>query len=122
MFAIDEYKTVHLTRGDIAVIKVGAVDQDGSEHLFKAGDVVRLTVFESGRHDDVVLQKQVEVEVDAASVDISLDSADTALDGIINKPEDYWYELELNPDTAPQTIVGYDEDGPKVFRLYPEAV
>lgn len=33
---------------------------------------------------------------------------------------DYWYEVELNPETEAQTIIGYDEDGPKIFRLYPE--
>jgi hypothetical protein len=33
---------------------------------------------------------------------------------------DYWYEVELNPDEDCQTIVGYDEDGAKVLRLFPE--
>lgn len=40
---------------------------------------------------------------------------------MVNKPTDFWYEVELNPDTAPQTIIGYDkETGAKIFRLYPE--
>ena len=39
---------------------------------------------------------------------------------VISKPKDYWYEVVLNDDSYPQTIIGYDADGPKLFRLYPE--
>jgi hypothetical protein len=67
-----------------------------------------------------VLQKDTKVTSASTKVSISLLSADTKIGEYINKPTDYWYEIELNPDTAPQTIVGYDEDGAKVFRLYPE--
>jgi hypothetical protein len=36
---------------------------------------------------------------------------------MLNKPIEYWYEIQLN---YYQTIVGYDESGPKLFMLYPE--
>jgi hypothetical protein len=39
---------------------------------------------------------------------------------VISKHKDYWYEVVLNDDTLPQTIIGYDEDGAKLFRLFPE--
>jgi len=39
---------------------------------------------------------------------------------VINKPTDYWYEIEINPETKPQTIIGYDENGEKILKLYPE--
>lgn len=122
MFAIGNDKTIHLTRGDIAVVTVSAADQDGAEHTFQAGDTVRLRVFEKGKHDSTVIQKDVEVGADSTSVDVPIDSEDTRFNELINKPKDYWYEIELNPDTVPQTIVGYDEGGPKLFRLYPEGV
>jgi hypothetical protein len=67
-----------------------------------------------------VLEKDVTVEEETSVVSITLERTDTKLGGIINKPVDYWYEVELNPDTTPQTIVGYDSDGPKIFRLFPE--
>jgi hypothetical protein len=51
-----------------------------------------------------------------------LSKEDTKIGKKVNKPVDYWYEVELNPDTYPQTIVGYDEDGAKIFKLYPEGV
>ena len=60
------------------------------------------------------------VDAESQAVFISLGSGETKVGGVINRPQDYWYEIELNPDTMPQTIVGYDSDGPKVFRLLPE--
>ena len=53
-------------------------------------------------------------------VEIFLHGAETKFGEVINKPVDYWYEVELNPETKPQTIIGYDEDGAKVFKLFPE--
>jgi hypothetical protein len=67
-----------------------------------------------------VLQRDFNVEDDTMSFVIFLSGDDTKLGEVISKPTDYWYEIELNPDTYPETIVGYDEDGAKVFRLFPE--
>ena len=77
-------------------------------------------MFEKNHHENVVIQKDVTVESETTSVDISLYKEDTKIGELINKPKDYWYEIELNSDTSPQTIIGYDVDGPKLFRLYPE--
>lgn len=128
MFEIDSEKTIHLTRGDVAVIEVGAntIVPDGNEainsakHSFQPTDVVRFSVIEKGKYDVVVLSKDIIVQSETTSVDISLDSSDTKIGEPINKPKDYHYEIELNPDTLPQTIIGYDKAGPKIFRLYPE--
>ena len=120
MFTITADKTICLTRGDTAVIEVGACVNESESYIFKVGDVVRLRVFTKKQHDDIVLTKDVVVSEESTVVNIQLDRRDTKIGGIINKPADYWYEIELNPDTDPQTIVGYDLDGPKIFRLYPE--
>jgi hypothetical protein len=53
-------------------------------------------------------------------VTIFLDGKDTKFEDLISKPKDYWYEVELNPDAHPQTIIGYGEDGPVLFKLFPE--
>ena len=119
MFAIKRDNSIHLTRGDIATIQVSAVI-DGAEYTFKNGDVVRLKVFEKKNCENIVLTKVVDVSAETLTVDISLTSEDTKIGGIINKPVEYWYEIELNPDTAPQTIICYDEKGEKIFTLYPE--
>ena len=119
MFKI-ENKEIHLTRGDIACIEVKALNEDGTDYTFQVGDVVRLNVFKKNDYGCIELQKDVTVEVARTSVDVHLTSENTKIGGIINKPTEYWYEVVLNPDTKPQTIIGYDIEGEKKFMLYPE--
>lgn len=119
MFVINSDQSIHLTRGDVAVIQVSAANGD-TDYTFKSGDLVRLRVFEKKQCHCVVIQKDVLVENEVQTVDISLSKSDTKIGEIINKPVDYWYEIELNPETMPQTLIGYDASGAKVFRLYPE--
>lgn len=119
MFKIDD-TNIKITRGDVGVISLLAEDVEGRDYLFVKGDIVRMKVFEKKNHENIVLTKIVEVEEPATSVDILLTSEDTKIGEIINKPVDYWYEIELNPETNPQTILAYDDDGAKIFTLYPE--
>jgi hypothetical protein len=121
MFVINEDLTIHCTRGDAAVFSVGAT-LAGASYAFKANDVVRFSVFAKKDCSDVVLQKDVKATEGAEFVEIELTSEDTKIGETISKPVDYWYEVEMNPETYPQTIIGYDEDGAKVFKLYPEGV
>jgi hypothetical protein len=93
---------------------------DGEPYVFQPNDIVRFKVFEKKGCDSVVLQTDVFVEEACEEVYIELTRAETKIGGIIHKPKEFWYEIELNPDTHPKTIVGYDEDGAKTFRLLPE--
>ena len=120
MFKINDDYSIHLTRGDIANITVSASTIDGQPYTFKVGDVVRLKVMERKNCDNVVLNKEIVTTADATEVQIFLDKEDTKIGDVISKPVKYWYEIELNPHTLPQTILGYDEDGEKLFTLYPE--
>lgn len=119
MFKINADKSIFVTRGDAVTISIAASDGE-SPYTFVVGDIVRLKVFEKKACHCVVLQKDVQVAKASETVDIALSGGDTKFGELISKPTDYWYEVELNPDSQPQTIVGYDEDGAKVFRLYPE--
>ena len=119
MFVISDDMTINITRGDAAVFTVGA-NAGESAYRFQAGDIVRFKVFTRKDCADVVLQKDVEVSEECTIVGIDLTSEDTTIGEVISKPVDYWYEVELNPETRPQTIIGYDENGAKVFKLYPE--
>lgn len=119
MFVINEDLSIYVTRGDAATFSVGATI-DGTAYAFKADDVVRFSVFAKKDCEDVVLQKDVQATEGANAVEINLDKEDTKIGEPISKPVDYWYEVELNPDTYPQTIIGYDENGAKVFKLFPE--
>lgn len=121
MFTIDSDKTINVTKGDILYFSVSAQDKDSKEkYMFQAGDIVRMTVYGKKDCENVVMQKDFLVETLSAEVEIFLEKKDTKIGGSISKPTDYWYEIVLNPDMKPQTIIGYDDDGAKVFRLYPE--
>lgn len=119
MFKIDN-NTIHVTRGDAITIEVKA-KSDNENYVFKASDVIRLNIFKTKDCSDVLFTKDYNAESESASVDISLNSEETTIGELINKPKKYWYELILNPGLNEQTIVGYDMDGPKEIILYPEA-
>lgn len=121
MFQINEDLTIECTRGDVVMLSVGA-NGAAEPYLFRPGDVVRFTVCTKKNYSDVVLQKDTTVTSETETVEIQLDSEDTKIGGAINKPTEFWYEVELNPDTRPQTIIGHTQDGAKVFILYPESV
>ena len=120
MFVVNSDCSIYVTRGDIGSLKVGIKVSEDTEYVFKSGDIVRLTVYERKHPERVVLRKDVEVTDDTNTVTITLSRDDTKIGDLISKPIDYWYEVELNPDTVPQTFIGYDVDGPKIFRLFPE--
>lgn len=120
MFAINkDDMSIYVTRGDVVYFWVSA-NEDGEQHTFSVGDVVRIKVYGKKKTDSIVLQKDFGVTKEETMVEIYLTGEDTSIGELINKPTDYWYEIELNPETNPQTIIGYDEDGAKVFRLFPE--
>lgn len=119
MFIVNDDNSIYATRGDIVFFSVSAED-DGVPYYFEPGDVLRIKIY--GRKDagTVVLQKDFPVLANVEEVEIYLTEEDTKIGDVISKPKDYWYEVELNPESAPQTIIGYGEDGATVFRLFPE--
>lgn len=120
MFVIDrETKQINITRGDVASIKIDATIDD-EQYTFQPNDVVRFKVFKARECNCIEFQKDVIVTEPTQEVNISLTSENTKIGDVINKPSKYWYEIELNPETNPQTIIGYDLDGAKIFMLYPE--
>lgn len=119
MFTINDDLSIYVTRGDKLFFTVTAQDE-GKPYKFQPGDVVRIKVFGKKDAENVVLQKDFPVVTVTEKVEIYLTEQDTKIGDVISKPTDYWYEVELNPYDDPQTIIGYDEDGPKVFRLLPE--
>lgn len=119
MFTINDDNSIYLTRGDVAAFSVTCED-DGKSYVFQPGDVVRIKVFGKKDAENVVLQKDFPVVTATEEVEVFLSEDDTKIGDVISKPKDYWYEVELNPETNPKTIIGYDEDGAKVFKLFPE--
>ena len=120
MFIVNDDNSIDVTRGDIGVVSVSALSDDDSDYIFVPGDVVRLKILKAKDCGTVLLQKDVVVEEETTVVSIFLSGEDTKIGELINKPAKYWYEVELNPDTMPETIIGYDKSGPTLFTLYPE--
>lgn len=120
MFVLNEDLSIWVTRGDTAFFNVTAENESGELHVFSPGDVVRFKAFAKKDCTDVVLQKDFPVTEETEAVEILLTEQDTKIGGVISKPTEYWYEVELNPFTNPQTIIGYDDEGAKIFKLFPE--
>lgn len=119
MFQINDDLSIYVTRGDVVFFTVSA-DEDGVPYIFKKDDVVRIKVTQRKNSKNVVLQKDFVVNEPTETVHILLKGKDTKIGDVISKPVDYWYEVELNPFSNPQTIIGYDDDGAKIFKLFPE--
>ncbi len=120
MFKVNDDLSIYVTRGDMVFLKVSAEENNGEPYTFEAGEVLRIKVYRKKDCEEVVLQKDFPVATATQEVEIILEEADTKIGEVISKPIDYWYEVELNPFDNPQTIIGYDDDGTKLFRLFPE--
>jgi hypothetical protein len=123
MFVINEDKSIYVTRGDAVWFGVSATDNiSGEKYMFQPGDVVRMKVTEKKNCENVVLLEEIPVTEEADVVKIFVGGYNTKFGKANSKPVDYWYEVELeDANGIVQTIIGYDDDGAKIFKLYPEA-
>lgn len=102
-----------LTRGDKAVF-----DFSIDNYIFTRGDKVVFAVYDKkGLENPPLIKKEKIIEDDSKVIQFELNSLDTKIGKIVNKPTEYWYEIQLNED---QTVLGYDTNGPKLLILYPE--
>ena len=107
MFVVNDDLSIYATRGDIVCLNVSATDDStGGQYEFQPGDIVRMKIFTKKDAENVVMQKDFPVVANTDSVGVYLTESDTKIGDVISKPTDYWYEIELNPYTNPQTIVG----------------
>lgn len=114
MFKI-ENDEIHLTRGDKCIIGLSIQD-----YIFKQGDYILFKIYRKKElNKESVLSKKVTVDAETTEVEINLTSEETRIGEPVNRAEEYWYEIELNGE---QTVVCYDENGPKKLILYPEGV
>lgn len=112
--------SIHLTRGDTAVIPVEVTTAEGEAFKFN-GEKVVFKVSDAKDTGRVVLYGEITPDKDATQAQISFTPEKTKIGDPISKPVDYWYEVSvIGKDESVQTIIGYDENGAKVLRLYPE--
>lgn len=129
-----EGTTIKINRGDYLPIKLKAkqpaLDEDGKiiydedgkpvllDYTFQEGDTIRFGVYNKRKLDrDALLLKEIFVDEESDTVQFTITSQEMKIGKLINKPKDYWYEITMNNG---QTLIGYDEDGAKILRLYPE--
>lgn len=103
---------IHVTRGSSFSIKLKSKKQ------LNVGDIFTFSIVEKGKYNNILFQKSYEVLEESDTMYLSFSDDDTRFDSVISKPKVYWYEIEYN---GKQMAIGYDDDGPKQFILYPEA-
>ena len=126
--------TIKINRGDYLPIRLRAKqpkrDQDGEiiydennnpvlePYIFQTGDEIKFGIYKANRYSkDALLLKQTTVEEETEFVEFTLTNEEMKIGDLINRPKKYWYEVTMN---GGQTLIGYDENGPKVLLLYPE--
>lgn len=113
-----EGTTIKLNRGDSLSLNLSITLEDNSNYTFKVGDTIVFSVYNKGKmNEDAVLLKEINVLEQSESVSISLTNEETKIGELMNKPLEYWYEVELNNQ---YTVIGYDDTGAKLLILYPE--
>lgn len=121
MLDIINEKDIRITRGNVLSLTVVAKNGD-SEYQFLKDDIIRFKIMEAKNVSNILVQKDFKVSEDTTEQDIEITAEEMKIGELINKPKEYWYEIELNPDTPyTKTIIGYDkEKGAALLTLLPE--
>ena len=110
--------TIKLNRGDVLNFTLTLSSSSGEPYVFQDGDKVVFSVYNKNKmSDSAVLLKEFNVTGAQQSVEINCTKEETKIGDLINKPVEYWYEVELNNE---YTVIGYDDDGAKILMLFPE--
>lgn len=116
-------RNIQITRGDVLPITISANSEiDGSAYEFQIDDIIRFKIMQKDRVETVLLSKDFKITEVGTEQQITIPANDMKIGELKSKPIDYWYEIELNPDTEKtNTIEGYDkEDGPAIITILPE--
>lgn len=120
MFRRDEKEptTIKCQRGDKGCITIRKKNKNtGQYEKFNVGETVIFSVKSNFAEETSVIRKKIEVTEETDSVTFCLSKDDTTIGELIAEPVTYQYDIAVNDDI---TILGYDDDGPKKFILYPE--
>lgn len=124
MKKIDANGNIEITRGEYLPLTISTTDnKTGLPYTFQINDVVKFSITEKNKCDSVVFEKRVTVSEETQSVPLIITADEMKIGDLQSKTVDYWYEVELNPDTPEaQTIIGYTKDkGAKILSLTPES-
>ena len=106
-------KTFHVSRGDS-----GTVNLRLKNTTFRPEDDVVFKIYEvQGLDSAPIIEVHASVEEESDTINIELNGEEhTNFGDLGNEIVDYWYEIAVNED---RTIIGFDESGAKIFKLYP---
>ena len=109
---------IKINRGNALPLKLVIPISHTENYVFQVGDEVMFGIYKSrGMSDSALLLKTYTIEEETEEFEFTISAEEMKIGELINKPTDYWYEIELNGE---QTVLGYDEDGAKIITLYPE--
>lgn len=107
-------KTIYVNRGDKMTLHL----VNNSDN-FRINDYIMFYLCKENDLRQIVLQKRFDITENVNFVDLDFTSTEMKIgEPLAGTPKNYWYEIELNGNT---TLVGYDNEGPKILVLYPEA-
>lgn len=110
--------TIKINRGNTLPLKLVIPISHTENYVFQVGDEIMFGVYANKKmSEEALLLKRYTVDTETEEFEFTISANDMKIGDLIDKPTDYWYEIELNGD---QTILGYDEDGAKILRLFPE--
>lgn len=114
-----EGTTIKAYRGSSGYIRVSKTDDEGNIEQFAANDVVTLSVKNNFGESDPILRKQVTVQSACDYVDITISSSETkSMSELISEPVEFEYDINVNGEEN-TTIIGHDDSGAKIWKLYP---
>lgn len=111
-----EGTTIKIFRGDEGTLYISKKDKNGNIEKFKKDDKVVLSVKENFGEHEVKLRKEVVVQEESEKVGFTFYPEDTKFIDLISEPIDFEYDIDLNDGN---TILGHDDSGAKIFRIYP---
>lgn len=113
-----ENNHILINRGDTLPIKLVIPISHTENYIFQVGDTIQFGIYKSrGMSDSALLLKEYTIDEECEEFSFTIPASEMKIGDLINKPTDYWYEINLNGE---QTILGYDTDGAKIITLYPE--
>lgn len=121
MLEIIDERNIEITRGNVLALTITA-DNEGTEYQFSKDDIICFKIMEAKNVTNVILQKNFKVLNDTTEQDIEISADEMKIGNLSSKPVDYWYEIELNPETPyTRTIIGYSkEEGAALLTILPE--
>ena len=115
---IIEGNHIKINRGNTLPLKLVIPISHTENYVFQVGDEIMFGIYGTKKMDEeALLLKKYTIEEETEEFEFTINAEEMKIGELINKPTDYWYEIELNGE---QTILGYDDDGAKIITLYPE--